>query len=583
MGKKKGNDLQQNTLLESHEFTLSDFIDYLPDAAFMIDRSGNVVFWNHAMELMTGVSAADMIGKGNYEYALPFYEERRPILIDIVINPDQYIPDKYYLFKKNEDMVSGETIVPGLRGKRRYLWGNAMAVRNVSGEIIGGIETIRDITDIRFSEERLRTQEERYHWFFENIQDVYYEVAIDGTFLELSPSVENVFGWKREELIGTSVLQTYFDPKDRDSFIRDIKKTGKVYDYELLLKHRDGSPLNIALSSKHIPGNDLEPPRNIGSMRDITRRKKIEEALRISEERYRTLVENIPIAVIRTTPPPNSRCLMVNPAFLRMFGYASEDEALLIDPAERFFNPAERDLFTRRVIECEGLTGYEIRFRRRDGTPIWGAITAKAVYDKDSGKVAYFDFMIEDITARKKTEEEILRLAYYDSLTELPNRTLFLDRLQTAIARADREKNMVVLMMFDLDRFKDVNDKMGHPAGDQLLKAIAERLMRRLRKSDTIARLGGDEFMVIYTGVRDIRQVEILGDKLLHVFQEPFRLEKFSIRITSSVGVSVYQQDAADLNMMLRNVDIALYKAKDDGGNSVRRYVGGREDQNAVQ
>lgn len=583
MGKKKGNDLQQNTLLESHEFTLSDFIDYLPDAAFMIDRSGNVVFWNHAMELMTGVSAADMLGKGNYEYALPFYEERRPILIDIVINPDQYIPDKYYLFKKNEDMVSGETIVPGLRGKRRYLWGNAMAVRNVSGEIIGGIETIRDITDIRFSEERLRTQEERYHWFFENIQDVYYEVAIDGTFLELSPSVENVFGWKREELIGTSVLQTYFDPKDRDSFIRDIKKTGKVYDYELLLKHRDGSPLNIALSSKHIPGNDLEPPRNIGSMRDITRRKKIEEALRISEERYRTLVENIPIAVIRTTPPPNSRCLMVNPAFLRMFGYASEDEALLIDPAERFFNPAERDLFTRRVIECEGLTGYEIRFRRRDGTPIWGAITARAVYDKDSGKVAYFDFMIEDITERKKTEEEILRLAYYDSLTELPNRTLFLDRLQTAIARADREKNMVVLMMFDLDRFKDVNDKMGHPAGDQLLKAIAERLMRRLRKSDTIARLGGDEFMVIYTGVRDIRQVEILGDKLLHVFQEPFRLEKFSIRITSSVGVSVYQQDAADLNMMLRNVDIALYKAKDDGGNSVRRYVGGREDQNAVQ
>ena len=583
MGKKTGSNLRKNDLLESYGFSLGDFIDHIPDAAFMINHDGKVVFWNHAMVQLTGVSAAGMLGRGNFEYALPFDGERRPILIDIVIDPAKYMPDKYYLFKKNENMISGETIVPSLKGKRRYLWGNAMAIRNVSGETIGAIETIRDITDIRFSEERLRLQEEKYRWFFENIQDVYYEVALDGTILEFSPSVENMFGWKREELIGTSVERLYANPKDRNSFLKDIRRTGQVYDYELLLQHRDGSPIHIALNSKHIPGGDLESPRNVGSMRDITRRKKIEEALRRSEERYRTLVENIPIAVIRTLPPPNSRYLMVNPAFLRMFGYNSEEEALSTNPAERFFDPAERDSFARRIIKWGGLTGYETRFRKQDGTPIWGAMTAKAFYDKDSGKVAYFDSMIEDITERKKSEEEVRRLAYYDSLTGLPNRTLFLDRLQTAITRAEREKNMVVLMMFDLDLFKDVNDKMGHLAGDQLLKGVADRLLRRLRKSDTIARLGGDEFMVIYTGVRDVKQVKILADKLLHVFREPFKLGKFSIRITASIGVSVYQEDAADLDTMLRNVDIALYKAKDDGGNSVRRYIGGREDQDAIQ
>ena len=583
MGRKMGDDVSKNILIESHGFSLSDFIDYLPDAAFMIDCDGNVVFWNQAMELLTGVSAPGMLGKGNYEYALPFYDERRPMLIDIVLYPDKYIPDQYYFFKKNGDTVSGETIVPGLKGKRCYLWGNAIAVRNGDGEIIGAIETVKDITDIRFSEGRLCLQEEKYRWFFENMQDVYYEVAIDGTLLELSHSVENVFGWKREQLIGTSIVRLYVNPKDRDSFLRDITRTGKVYDYELLLKHRNGSPLNIAFSSIHIPGSDLESPRNVGSMRDITRRKKTEEALRRSEERYRTLIENIPIAVVRTTPPPNGRYLMVNPAFFRMFGFVSEDEALLTDPAEKYFNPGEGDLFARRLVEKGGLAGYEMQFRKQDGTPIWGSITAKAVYDKSSGQVAYFDSMIEDITERKKAEEEIRRLAYYDSLTGLPNRTLFMDRLQMAIARADREKNMVVLMMFDLDLFKDVNDKMGHLAGDQLLKAVADRLVKLLRKSDTIARLGGDEFMVLYTGMRDPNQVEILADKLLHVFREPFTLGKFSIRITSSIGVSVYQKDATDLDMMLRNVDIALYKAKNDGGNSVRCYVGGREDQAAVQ
>ncbi len=577
------NENAKITFLEFYGLTLKNLIDHIPDPTFMININGEVVFWNRAMEVLTGVPAADMLGKRNYEYALPFYGERRPLLIDIVLDPNKFMPGKYYLFKKNEDIISGETIVPSLAGKRRYLWGNAKAVRNPEGEIIGAIETIRDITDTRFSEERLRLQEEKYRWFFENIQDVYYEVALDGTILELSPSVENVLGWKREELLGTKIEKLYVDPEDRKTFLKNIIHNGQVHDYELLLKHRNGSPLNVALSSKHIHASDIQSARNVGSIRDITRRKRIEAALRTSEERYRSLVENIPIAVIRISPFPNSRYLMVNSAFLRMFGYLSVDEVLATDPADIFFDPADRDGLVRRILKEADVAVQEIRLRRKNGKPIWGALTLKAVHDKESGQVVYFDCLIEDITERKKTEEEIRRLAYYDSLTGLPNRTLFIDRLQMALARAGRAKEMVVLMMFDLDLFKDVNDKMGHPAGDQLLKEVAKRLLRSLRKSDTIARLGGDEFMVIYTGVHHIKQAEFLADKLLHVFQKPFRIEKFSIRITSSIGVSVYPDDATDLNMMLHNVDIALYKAKEDGGNSVRRYIGTSEDQKAVR
>ncbi|MHB8090280.1 MAG: sensor domain-containing protein [Syntrophales bacterium] len=577
MNRKKGKDLQENVWSEPIGLTVPDFVDLLPDASFMIDCDGKVILWNHAMEEMTGVAATEMLGRGNYEYALPFYASRRPMLIDMVLHPEHDFSNQYYLFTKNDVMLSGEAVVPNLRGMKRHLWGRAMLSRDSHGEIIGAVETLRDITDVKFSLDRLLLETEKCHQAFENIQDVYYEVSLDGTFMEISPSVKNVLGWQREELIGTSIAHLYANPADRDVFLQSITSEGGVYDYEIRLKHQDGSLLNISINARYFPGNDREPPRNIGSMRNITQRKKIEEALRISEERYRTLIENIPVAVNRTTPPPHGRFLMVNPAYLRMFGFSSEAEALMADPAEIYFDPAERETFAQRIFEWGGLKDYVMRFRKRDGTPLWGEMTAKAVYDKESGKALFFDCIIEDITARKKTEAEILQLAYYDGLTGLPNRSLFLDRLQMAIARSAREKNMVVLMMFDLDLFKDVNDTMGHPAGDKLLKAVAERLLRRLRKSDTIARLGGDEFMVIYTGVSECRQADMLAVKLLNVFSRPFLLGDVPVRITASVGVAVYPEDAGDLDMMLRNVDIALYKAKDDGGNSSRRYSGENE------
>jgi len=582
MSRQKDKDVQGNAWSDSYGLTVPDFIDFIPDASFMIDRDGKVILWNREMESMTGVSASDMLGRGNYEYALSFYASRRPMLVDIIIHPEQNFSDRYLLFNKSEDMISGEAVVPNLRGVQRYLWGKAMLVRNGNGEIIGAVETIRDITDVKFSLDRLLAQTEKYRQAFENIQDVYYEVNLDGTFVEISPSVKNVLGWQREELIGTSIARLYANPADRDVFLHSITGEGGVYDYEILFKHQDGSLLNISINARHFPGSDREHPRNIGFMRDLTRRKKIEEALRVSEEQYRTLIENIPVAVNRTTPPPNGRILMVNPAFLRMFGFSSEADALMTDPVEAYFDPSERETFAKRIIEGGGLNGYEMRFRKRDGTPLWGAMTAKAVYDKESGKALFFDCIIEDITARKKTEAQMRRLAYYDALTGLPNRALFLDRLQMAIARATREKSMVVLMMFDLDLFKDVNDTMGHPAGDKLLQAVAGRLLHLLRKSDTIARLGGDEFMVIYTGIHDVGEADMLAGKLLNVFSKPFLLGDVPVRITASVGVAVYPEDAGNLDRMLRNVDIALYKAKDDGGNSSRRYAGGKDAGNVV-
>lgn len=572
MGPENATDLTQ--------LRLADFIDFLPDATMMINRRGEVVFWNRAMETLTGVPASEMIGKGNYEYALPFYAERRPILVDLVLSPgtDQGLP--YDFVQQSRDLFIAEAVAPNMRGGSRHLWGKAAPVYNDRGEIAGAIETVRDITEIREKERILQEGEDKYRRIFENIQDVYYEVAMDGTFLEISPSVESLFGYSREDLLGTSIASLYADPEKRRVFLRDILETGRVHDYEIGFKHRQGSLLHIAINTRLIPGRDGAPHRIVGSMRDITSRKRTEDALRNSEERYRTLIENIPIAIDRTTPPPNGRILMANPAFLRMFGIASEEEVKRIDPAEFYFTAAGRDQFSKTLLSQGSLTGYEMRFRKADGTPVWGAMTAKVVYEGNGSNATCFDCVIEDITERKKAEETIRRLAYYDSLTGLPNRTLFRDRFAMALARADRDKEKVVLMMFDLDRFKDVNDTMGHPVGDLLLKAVADRLRRHLRKSDTIARVGGDEFMVIYSGIRPTEQATTLTRKLLNAFGESFPCGGYTIRITASVGVVVYPEDATDIDMMVRNVDIALYQAKNGGGSAIRRYFGGSISEN---
>jgi len=212
----------QENAMDLSQLRLADFIDFLPDATMMINCRGEVVFWNHATEILTGVPDSEMIGKGNYEYALPFYAERRPILVDLVLSPetDRNLP--YDMVQQSSDLFIAEVIATNMRGGSRHLWAKAAPVYNKPGEIVGAVETVRDITEIRKKERALKESEDKYRRIFENIQDVYYEVAMDGTFIEISPTVENLLGYSRENLLGTSIASLYADPEKRRVFLQDI-------------------------------------------------------------------------------------------------------------------------------------------------------------------------------------------------------------------------------------------------------------------------------------------------------------------------------------------------------------------------
>ncbi|MEZ4483777.1 MAG: Cache 3/Cache 2 fusion domain-containing protein [Syntrophotaleaceae bacterium] len=206
----------------------------------------------------------------------------------------------------------------------------------------------------------------------------------------------------------------------------------------------------------------------------------------------------------------------------------------------------------------------EYRILNRRGEVFW--IESRIwLRRNDAGEVTHYQGVVLDITARKKAEAGIERLAYYDSLTGLPNRSLFLSRLQQAMAQAQRDERMVAILFIDLDRFKQVNDLYGHAFGDKLLNAVGLRLAACIRQNDTLSRFGGDEFIMLLAGVKAAEDVTCVAEKILAIMAEPFCIDQHRVDVSTSVGIALYPQDGEDTDLLLKRADIAMYVAKDMG------------------
>ncbi len=307
--------------LRESEQNLHDIIDFLPDATYVIDQNGKVIAWNRAIEEMTGVKASDILGKGDYEYAIPFHGRRRPLLIDLVFLSTLELKEKYPSVKKEGDVLIAEADVPVRGGNPRTLWGIARPLYDSKGKTVGAIESIRDVSE------------------------------------------------------------------------------------------------------------------------------------------------------------------------------------------------------------------------------------------------------------RKQMEETVKWLAFHDGLTGLPNRRLFIDRLAMALEHVRRNRGKLSVLILDLDKFKLINDTLGHPVGDSLLRAVGERLTIILRKEDTVARIGGDEFMLLLPEINSENDVVIFAERILQAFQQPFQADGHELHVTTSIGFAIYPDDGADADTLIKNADIALFVAKEQGRNRYQRFM----------
>ncbi|HSB64546.1 MAG TPA: sensor domain-containing diguanylate cyclase [Thermoanaerobaculia bacterium] len=293
-----------------------------------------------------------------------------------------------------------------------------------------------------------------------------------------------------------------------------------------------------------------------------------EDSLRASERRYRQAFEENLAGMYRTTP--DGVILECNAAFARLLGRESPDELQGRTFFDLCFDPAESVAMKERASEQRMLVNHEICLRRSDDAPVWVVVNENAL-ENDAG-LAVKEGSLVDVTDRRQGEERSRFQASHDPLTGLPNRLLFWDRLSLAMLQAQRHRERLAVMFLDLDHLKEINDGLGHSAGDDVLVKVAERLRSCLRGNDTVARLGGDEFLFLLPDVSKESDVAALARKILALVSEPLTVAGREIHVTASLGLGMYPNDGEDAESLVANVDAAMYRAKERGRNNFQFF-----------
>jgi diguanylate cyclase (GGDEF)-like protein/PAS domain S-box-containing protein len=435
----------------------------------------------------------------------------------------------------------------------------------------------RDVTERHENEAALRENSARSQAVLENILDGIVTIDGSGLITGFNHAAEQIFGYRAADILGRSVTLLMPEPyrSQHEAFVRRYLSTrdnaqALGRSREMIGVRNDGSafPLEISLSE----ATQHEQPLFIAVLRDLTERRTADENMRLAAKVFDNSVEGILVT------DAAGRIMRVNRAFSAITGYG-EEEILGKTPAVLKSGRHDEDFYQAMWgrLRAEGKWQGEIWNRRKNGEvyPEWLSINQ---LPDASGQVSHYVAIFSDITEKKEAEQRIYHLAYYDPLTELPNRTMFHGRLLQAMAEAKRNRRMVALLYIDLDRFKNINDTLGHFIGDELLKEAARRLLDSVRECDTVARLGGDEFVIMLTDLHHETEIAHIAQQVLAAMGVPFQLQGHEVFVTTSAGISVYPLDADTLEDMIKYADTAMYHAKEAGRNNYQFY---RSEMNA--
>jgi diguanylate cyclase (GGDEF)-like protein/PAS domain S-box-containing protein len=295
--------------------------------------------------------------------------------------------------------------------------------------------------------------------------------------------------------------------------------------------------------------------------------------LRRAEEKYRAIFEDAIVGIFQTDV--NWRPVSANAALAAMFGYGSPEQFVAEVPEIgpiMFGDPINAIELKRSLEHHQVVRGIQLQIRCRDGAAKWVLANIRAVPDAPDDLVRY-EGNLEDISDRISAEERVQFLAYYDLLTGLPNRVLLRDRLAAALENSRRWTNGTAVLFVDLDQFKIINDSLGHSVGDLILQQAAERLKHCVREADTVARIGGDEFLIVLSSARSRDEVTAVADRILDSVAEEFQINGRSLRVTCSIGISVFPEHGEDAETLIKNADAAMYSAKDHGRSAFRFFT----------
>ncbi|WP_150303124.1 sensor domain-containing protein [Pseudomonas saliphila] len=568
----------ERTMTEREDFW-AGVVKAVPDMVYIRDVQHNqMVFANHSLAHWLGYSEAE-------EATLPSDYMQR------LLHPDDV---EYMHVNRNIQQVLSDDKILAWRIRWRRQDGTwswfAIRVKVMSrlpdGRVHQVIGTVKDVTNQTRITEILKTGEQRYRLLAENISDVIWATDTDFRLDYVSPSVIGALGFTPEFIIRNGFEEVVAGTRFTQfitALVREIKPLladpvtserlrqdgfNRQTSFDCIKADGHTCPVELRVSLMWSPhGRFLGL---LGIARDITEQRRTENSLRMAA----TVFENTTGAIVVTDPA--GYIVQINENFTRITGYAATD---VLDQLPSLLASDEHNPHFYKEITTtlrgNGRWEGEVWQKRKNGEnyPTWAGINA--VLDSDGDLVSYIGFFV-DISERKASEARIESLAYFDALTGLPNRTLFQDRLAGALQVAERRKEWVAVLFLDLDRFKPINDTLGHAAGDTMLREVGRRLRSCIRESDTVARMGGDEFTMLLIGLqtRDaaLKAGIHVAEKILQALAPGFLLHHKEFFISASIGIALYPQDGVETTVLLKNADTAMYHAKEMGRDTFRFY-----------
>ena len=542
---------------EQEQRRLAAIVHCSDDAILSLALDGTIETWNTGAERIYGYTAKEIIGKTAAMLAPPD-------------RPTEYLRILERIAAGQEERV--ETVRVNKDGRHIDLSLAVSPITDGAGQVVGAATIVRDITDQKIADRALRRSEVQYRLLFDrNPVPMWVFDRLTFRFLAVNEAAIRQYGYSAQEFLEMTLMD--IRPEGEiPALLEDLKEMRRGLQRPAAWKHRrkDGSTLDV-----EIVCHDLDFQGNeamLVAAFDVTEQKNAQEAAREAEAKYRGIFENSVVGIFQHTP--DGRLTAVNRALAEMHGYLSPEEMLadVSSVALQLFVEPNRMIELSRIAVKEGVVrAAEVEAYKKDRSRFWTRLSFRTVYDA-MGAIVNFEGTVEDITDRKAAEARVLYLAYYDALTDLPNRTLFKDRLEMALAGAPRRDDQVALLFIDLDQFKIIGDSLGHTFGDLILKAVAQRLRESVREQDTLARIGSDEFIVLLNAVRGLAEAGSAAQRLMDSMARPFEIQGRTINMSCSVGISVFPQHGLDAESLLKNAETAMHSAKEEGRNTFRFF-----------
>ncbi|MFO0751989.1 MAG: EAL domain-containing protein [Thermodesulfovibrionales bacterium] len=540
---------------------LQAIIDNSPAAIYLKDRDLRFVLANKQCELLFGLPREKLLGKTAHDF-LPEESAGATAAHDRTV------------LQQGASLIGEERILS--RGEVRTYLSHTFPLRDPSSGSPDRVACIlTDITERKRMEQALRESEERFRLLADTMPNLTWSARPDG----------EVEYWNKYGLEYTGLAEpgrgkgwnfAALHPEDRQAAEEAWEKavaTGAPYEREFRLRRFDGIyrwHFSRGLPVRNSEGRIIKWYGTATDIHDL--REESQQKLRESEERFRLVAEATGTMVYDFEAGGGE--MSVTRGLDELLGYRQEEMPLTRAWWLDRIHPDDirlcREQFRSSATEGRSFS-LEYRVRHKEGHYITVQDTGKAVKDIE-GRVVRIVGGVVDITERKKMEATIRHQAHHDLLTGLPNRALFLDHLSFALSQSRRYKTQSAVLFLDLDRFKTINDTLGHTTGDTLLQEVARRVKQSVRETDTVARIGGDEFLILLPQVSSLSDISGIADKIMAVFEKPFSLTEYSFYMTTSIGISVSPDDGEEAETLIRNADVAMYHAKEQGRNSYQFF-----------